>query len=128
MATITIHDRAEEFRIEIIGKFAGDVVDDAAAHWKSALRETPPRRFTVDISRLNGYDYAGCKLLSKMYHHGAQFAAATPLSLVFLSEISLPLRRKPALVRAMTPAEVKRGGAGKPKPVSPPRAAAAGGE
>lgn len=128
MATITIHDRAEEFRIEIVGKFAGDVVDDAAAHWKSALRETPPRRFTVDISRLSGYDYAGCKLLSKMYHHGAQFAAATPLSLVFLSEISLPLRHKSALVRTMTPSDVKRGGAGKPKAAPPSRAAAASGE
>jgi hypothetical protein len=128
VATITIHDRADEFRIEIAGRFSGDVVNDAAAHWKNALRENPPRRFTVDISRLNGYDYAGCKLLSKMYHHGAQFAASTPLSLVFLNEISLPLRRKPALVRTMTPAEVKRGGSSKAKASPPPRTAAASGE
>jgi hypothetical protein len=127
VATITIHDRADEFRIEIVGRFSGDIVNDAAAHWKNALRETPPRRFTVDISRLNGYDYAGCKLLSKMYHHGAHFAASTPLSLVFLNEISLPVRRKPALVRTMTPGEVKRGGTGKTK-ITPPRAAAAGAE
>ena len=127
MATIKIHDRADEFRIEIAGKFSGDVVNDAAAHWKSALREHPPRRFKVDISRLSGYDYAGCKLLSKMYHHGAQFAAATPLSLVFLNEISLPLRRTPALVRTMTPSDVKAGGS-KAKPKPPQARAAAGGE
>lgn len=129
MATITIHDRADEFRIEIAGRFSGDVVNDAAAHWKTALRETPPRRFTVDISRLSGYDYLGCKLLSKMYHHGAQFAAATPLSLVFLNEISLPVRRTPALVRTMTASDVKAGGSGKAKTApAQTRAAAASGE
>lgn len=107
MATIKIHDRADEFRIEITGKFSGDIVNEAAAHWKDALHETPPRRFTVDISRLSGYDYPGCKLLSQMYHHGAQFAAATPLSLVFLSEISKPSRR-PAAVRTLTPVDAKQ--------------------
>lgn len=129
MATITIHDRADEFRLEIVGRFSGDVVSDASIHWKNTLRETPPRRFTVDISRLSGYDYTGCKLLSKMYHHGAHFAAATPLSLVFLNEISLPVRRTPALVRTMTAADVKAGGSGKAKGTpAQARAAAAGGE
>lgn len=127
MATITIHDRADELRIEIAGRFSGDVVNDAAAHWKNTLRESPPRRFTVDISRLSGYDYQGCKLLSKMYHHGAHFAAATPLSLVFLNEISLPIRRTPALVRTMTAADVKAGGTGKAKGSSAQARAAAGG-
>ncbi|HEY7302777.1 MAG TPA: hypothetical protein VH601_01580 [Bryobacteraceae bacterium] len=107
MATIKIHDRADEFRIEIAGKFSGHIVDEAAAHWKDALHEIPPRRFTVDISRLSGYDFPGCKLLNRMYHHGAQFAAATPLSLVFLSEISKPLRR-PAAVRTLAPVEMKQ--------------------
>ena len=128
MATIKIYDRADEFRIEIAGRFAGEVVNDAAAHWKNTLRETPPRRFKVDISRLSGYDPAGCKLLSKMYHHGALFAAATPLSLVFLNEISLPLRRKPALVRTMPPSETSSH-EGRQKTSTPQaRAAASGGE
>lgn len=128
LATIKIYDRADEFRIELAGRFAGEVVNDAAAHWKNTLLETPPRRFKVDISRLSGYDPAGCKLLSKMYHHGAQFAAATPLSLVFLNEISVPLRRKPALVRTMAPSET---GAHESRPktsVSQARAAGLGRE
>ena len=36
---------------------------------------------------------AGRKLLRDMYLHGVHFAAATPASLVFLSEISSPKRR-----------------------------------
>lgn len=113
VATIKIHDRADEFRIEIAGRFAGDVIDEVAAYWRTALQAASPRRFTVDISRLSGYDTPGCKLLAKMYRHGAQIAAATPLSLVFLNEISTPTRRHPALVRTMTPADVKRGGSSK---------------
>lgn len=128
MATIKIHDRADEFRMEIAGRFTGEIVNDAAAHWKNALRENPPRRFTVDISRLSGYDYAGCKLLNRMYHHGANFAAATPLSLVFLKEISTPIRRSPALVRTMAPTETNAVASGKAKPVPQTRAAAAGRE
>lgn len=125
MATIKIHDRADEFRIEIAGKFSGDIVNEAGGHWKAALGEAPPRRFTVDISRLGGYDYAGCKLLNQMYHHGAQFAAATPLSLVFLAEISKPLRR-PAAVRTLTAVEAKQGESAKTK-AAPLRLRAAAG-
>ncbi len=128
MATIKIHDKADELRIEITGRFAGDVIGEVSSCWKTALQSASPRRFTVDISRLSGYDNAGCKLLAKMYRHGVQFAAATPLSLVFLNEISVPLRRTPALVRTMTAADVKRGGTGeKAAPQSPhARSAAAG--
>jgi len=127
VATIKTHDRADEFRVEIAGRFAGDLIDEVTAYWKAALHETSRRKFTVDISRLTGYDYPGCKLLAKMYRHGAQFAAATPLSLVFLAEISLPQRRSPALVRTMTPADVKRAGVtkGETKPARV-RSAAAG--
>jgi hypothetical protein len=98
VATVKVYDRAGEFRIEIVGKFAGDSVHEVRTAWKNALRETGPRRFTVDISRLSGYDAAGRKLLHDMYRHGTQIAAATPLSLVFLSEISTPLGRGPAAV------------------------------
>jgi hypothetical protein len=98
VATVKIYDRAGEFRIEIVGKFAGEPVHEIRTAWKNALRETGPRRFTVDISRLSGYDAAGRKLLHDMYRHGTQIAAATPLSLVFLNEISTPLGRGPAAV------------------------------
>lgn len=127
MATIKTHDKADEFRVEIAGRFAGGLIDEVAAYWSAALHETSRRKFTVDISRLTGYDHPGCKLLAKMYRHGAQFAAATPLSLVFLAEISLPQRRSPALVRTMTPADVKRAGVtkGETKPARA-RSAAAG--
>ncbi len=128
MATIKIRDRADEFRIEITGRFAGVVIDEVAAHWKNELRPSSARRFTVDISGMNGYDQPGCRLLAKMYRHGAQFAAATPLSLVFLNEISTPPRRHPALVRTMTPADVKRGGSSKTDAKSPRTRQAAAGE
>lgn len=95
VATVKVYDRADEFRIEIAGRFAGDRVGDIAQTWKNALLETGPRRFIVDISRLTAYDAAGRQLLEEMYRHGTQIAAGTPLSLVFLSEISAPPRRGP---------------------------------
>lgn len=99
MATIKIYDRANEFRIEIIGRFSGDSVDEVMGAWKSALVETLPRTLTVDITRLTSYDTAGCLALREMHRHGTQFSAGTPLSLVFLSEISTTPRRGPAVVQ-----------------------------
>jgi ABC-type transporter Mla MlaB component len=97
--TIKIYDRANEFRIEVGGRFQNDAVHEVARAWHSAMRGPATRNCTVDISHLTGYDAAGLKLLREMHHHGTQIAAGTPLSLVFLSEISAPRRRGPALVR-----------------------------
>lgn len=98
MATIKIHDRADQLRVEIVGKFAGDTVREVASVWENALLESVPRHFTVDISRLSGYDAEGRKLLRDMCQHGTLLAAKTPLSLVFLSEISNAPRRRLAVV------------------------------
>jgi len=103
LPTVKVYDRADEFRIEIAGRFAGDCVRDIAATWQNALREAGPRRFIVDISRLGSYDAAGRKLLRDMHQHGTQIAAGTPLSLVFLNEISAPARRGPAQVQETPP-------------------------
>ena len=85
---IETKDRANEFRVVITGKFAAGCVREVEAVWRSVLSEIHSRRFTVDISELSGFDVAGRKLLRDMYLHGAVFAAATPVSLVFLNEIS----------------------------------------
>lgn len=99
MSTIQTYDGADEFRIEIVGRFQGPSVDEVARMWRTALREARPRNCIVDITRISGYDTAGCRLLRDMYYHGTQIAAGTPESLVYLSEISTPRRRGPALVR-----------------------------
>jgi hypothetical protein len=88
MSVLHIHDRAQEFRVEIRGKFAGSLVSDTAMAWTRALREKLERRFTVDISGLTGFDTLGKELLSDMCRHGTDFAAGTPASLGFLSQIS----------------------------------------
>ena|SRR5579875_1490582 len=122
VAIVKVPDRADEFRIEVSGRFAGECVDEIAQTWKAALRDSG-RRFTVDISRLSSYDYAGRKLLHEMYRHGTQIAARTPASLVFLNEISTPPRRGPTLVAE--PASRRRNAA-EPAPTPAPRALAAG--
>jgi len=98
LAKLKIHDRADEFRVELVGNLAGDAVAEVFSTWKAALSESVTRRFTVDISRLTGWDNAGRRLLCKMHAHGTQFSAGTPASLVFLSEISTPSRRRGALL------------------------------
>src|SRR5947209_5095922 len=88
MATVKVRDWADEFRIEIIGRFAGSSTTEAAYEWQRALSKPSRRRVVVDITRLSGYDTAGRQLLADMHNHGTTIAAATPLSLVFLSEIT----------------------------------------
>ena len=88
MATLKIRDWADEFRIEIIGRFAGSSTTEAANEWHRALSQVSPRRVVVDITRMSGYDTAGRQLLADMHNHGTTIAAGTPLSLVFLHEIT----------------------------------------
>ena len=88
MATLKIRDWADEFRIEIIGRFAGSSTTEAATEWERALSEASARRVIVDITRLSGYDTAGRQLLAHMHNHGTTIAAGTALSLVFLHEIT----------------------------------------
>jgi hypothetical protein len=99
VVNINIRDNADEFRVEVTGRFAGSVVDDVLYLWKTVLLETNSRRFIIDISQLTGYDYAGCTLLRDMHLHGAHISASTSLSLVYLNEISGTRKLGPALVR-----------------------------
>jgi hypothetical protein len=75
------------------GRLAGDVVPELAQTWAPALAEALPRRLTLDISYMDNYDAAARRLLREMHGHGTEFAAATPLSLVFLAEITAEKRR-----------------------------------
>ncbi len=88
MVSIRIRDNADEFRVEIAGRFAGAVVDDVLYMWKAVQRVGDSRRFTIDITQLTGYDYAGCSLLTDMQTYGTRISAGSALSLVFLNEIS----------------------------------------
>lgn len=85
---IYIVDQAEEFRIEITGRFADSAVSNAAAAWKAALLVNTPRRISVDITRMTGYDRDGFLLLQNMHLHGTHIAAGTPRSLLFFNQIS----------------------------------------
>jgi hypothetical protein len=121
MATLKIRDWADEFRIEIIGRFAGSCTTEAANEWQSVLSVVSLRRVVVDITRMSGYDTAGRQLLAHMHNHGTTIAAGTPLSLVFLHEITHNPKLDPGL--ALEPI------AGKKSPDSEPqrlRAQAAG--
>lgn len=98
MGTIRILDLAEQFRIEIEGRFAGDVVPAVARHWQQALSEPNPRRLTIDISQLSGYDVEGCALLRRMCQHGAYLSARNARALAFLADISSRKLAGPTLV------------------------------
>jgi hypothetical protein len=109
VANITLYDGAHDFRITIKGKFTGPSVEDVARSWESALSEKLPRRYMVDISGLSGYDTAGRRLLRDMHKHGVAFAAATPMSLVFLNEISGTQNRAVPLMTSVVPEEAQDG-------------------
>jgi len=100
VATYKILDQADEFRIEIVGRLTGEGVYEIRRYWEEALKETAPRRLSVDISRLSGYDSSARKLLAEMYRHGTEFAARTPSSLVFLNEIANTPRNAGTLITA----------------------------
>jgi hypothetical protein len=114
VVSIKFRDNADEFRVEIAGRFAGSVVDDVLYIWKTVLLEGDSRRFTIDITQLSGYDYAGCVLLSDMQRHGTHIAAGSALSLVFLNEISSRRKPGPALVRKNVHMEESNGRTDRP--------------
>ncbi len=105
---INIRDHADEFRVEVALRFAGSVVEEILHLWKAVLLENNSRRFTVDISQLDGYDHAGCTLLRDMHLRGVHIVASTPHSLIFLQEISGPRKLGPALVRKSSQREQSR--------------------
>jgi hypothetical protein len=111
--TLNISDQADEFRIEIFGRFADSAVNDAAAAWKAALLTNTPRRISVDITRMSGYDQAGYLLLRDFCNHGTHIVAGTPRSLFFFTEISARSRSTPASIsRSLSedaPRQSKRG-------------------
>lgn len=101
MATFKVIDEANQYRIEIIGKLAGLSTQDVEASWKHALDAKLQRPIVVDISRIDGYDRAGCSLLRKMHKHGTVIAASTTPSLVYLEEITTSRRSTSPLQEAV---------------------------
>jgi ABC-type transporter Mla MlaB component len=92
LSAINIQDTAQEFRIVLEGKLAGETVCELADTWAAALAEGLPRRLMVDISDLTDCDAAGRKLLRDMHLHGTGIAAKTTTSLDFLAEATAPRR------------------------------------
>lgn len=87
MVKLKFQDNATEFRVEIMGRFAGGAVGGVQRFWRTVVNEGEGR-FAVDISKMTSYDSAGGTLLRDIFRYGAKIVAATPESLVFLSEIS----------------------------------------
>ena len=112
MGRIKFRDRANEFRATISGKFAGELVSELERAFRRVRQEQGGRRITVDITHITGYDLAGRKLLQELHHHGVRLAAGTPLSLVFLQEISIPMARVES--PATPPAPKKQDASSKP--------------
>lgn len=108
MATFKIVDRASQYRIEIIGRFAGPCVREVEASWRQALQANLARQIVVDISRLDGYDSLGRHLLAEMHKHGTVLAASTSLSLVYLNEVTSARRSTTVLQEAKPAKERKR--------------------
>lgn len=92
MFSMRVQDRANEFRILIEGKLAGEGVRRIADTWAAALGEALPRRIVVDITEITGCDSEGRKLLRDMHVHGTDLAAKTPASLALLAEATAPRR------------------------------------
>ena len=117
MPVIKTQDRADEFRISIQGRLAGESVRDVERIWSAALAENLPRNIRVDISLLTGYDAAGGKLLRDLSQHGTDFSAGTPGSLVFLAEITAPRRKAMAIAPERLAEPSKRPHESAPRPL-----------
>ena len=128
MAKIHVTDEANLFRVEVEGRFSGEIVDRVGKYWHGVMGEGCLRRFTIDISQLTGYDSAGWGLLRDMYKHGVYVSARTPRSLVFLDEIAAPAIAGPTLVYKAPQPEAENAPAAKPTAVISRARAAASGE
>jgi hypothetical protein len=103
LPVIKIQDRAHEFRLTVEGRLAGEGVKEVASLWAAALAEALPRKITVDISLLTGYDAAGRKLLRQMELHGTDLAASTPESLFLLADATTRRRGVTVMEPAVEP-------------------------
>ena len=126
-STVRVLDEADQFRIEIEGRLAGETVIHVRRCWRSALFEPSLRKLTIDISQLTGYDRHGFKLLREMYAHGTCISARNAEALTILHEISSRLPAGPAIVpSSVNPPAAKEPGKALVTPFPLARAAGAG--
>jgi hypothetical protein len=87
MLKITLHDSAEEFRLQLEGRLSGLWVKELELCWKTAASTTQGRRTVVDLGEVDFVDPAGQILLSTMYEQGVEMEAVTPLICSMLKEV-----------------------------------------
>jgi anti-anti-sigma regulatory factor len=87
MLKITLHDSAQELRLNLEGRLSGLWVQELEQCWKTASSTTHGRKTVLDLGEVDFVDPAGESLLAHMHAEGVLLVAVTPLICAVLQEI-----------------------------------------
>ena len=87
MFKITIHDSPEALTFQVEGKLVGPWARELEQSWKTAASIRDRKALIVDLTETLFIDNEGKKVLTKLFHDGAFFRSAGPLTDGILAEV-----------------------------------------
>ena len=88
MLKITLHDSANELRLQLEGKLSGAWVGELKSCWSTASSTTQGRRTVLDLREVDFVDPEGESLLREMCRAGAGFLAVSPIMKELVRQIT----------------------------------------
>jgi hypothetical protein len=94
MLRITTHETTEALTFLVEGKLVGDWAKELERSWKRVVPNQSHRAILVDLSDTLFIDDEGRRVLAKLFHEGAFFRTACPMTESIVSEITGKTRTK----------------------------------
>jgi outer membrane protein len=88
MLRITMHDGPEALTFLVEGKLVGDWAKELERCWKQTAAVRGHRALIVDLSETLFIDQEGRRVLATLFHEGAFFRTASPMTESIVSEIT----------------------------------------
>jgi hypothetical protein len=88
MLRITTQETTEALTFLVEGKLVGEWAKELERSWKRVIAEPGHRATVVDLSDTLFIDEEGRRVLAKLFHEGASFRTACPMTESIVSEIT----------------------------------------
>jgi outer membrane protein len=93
MLRITLHDSAESLTFLVEGKLVGAWANELEQSWKEVASVRGHRALIIDLTETLFIDGEGRRVLAKLFHEGAFFRTAGPMTESIVSDITGNLKR-----------------------------------
>ena len=88
MLRITVLIDTQETTLQLEGRLAGRMVEEAELSWRTLLAQNPDRPIRVDLNAITYIDGKGKDFLRQAHQYGAQFMASGCLTKAYIEEIT----------------------------------------